>query len=448
SSRRTPKPAEQLLPQRSTRRTPTTARNHLAERPSPYHIPRTEDKEGLPSSRATQSDSQGSVSKKRRITGPASARRLSTIAQTALLEAHSASSGELQSPKTLPKGPQTAAQGENEVAEEAEAPAADHVPDQGRRNRPLLIAKGQGNRKSKGETPTLRATPIVPAQEPAEPMTRSESQPEEQEPGSTSNRQQKSKPRRRKRTSIGKIPKKRKQSMITSGEIEIPHNKLAEEALQAQEQALAVPRRNQTRQRKALATVEEDDDEEDEEQQAEEEHEESNKYVKAAPTFVKQHSQQSKPVRRRTTTSNKQGSRRRGGTADSNVAVAEGSEVTSARKPNRNSISITVHRLSRLQALQTVDDDEDTRNGPPSFPKRNGVNAIDVLAQVCREIIAKAVEKLHEGAETQQNEAGKGEWKRKGKAAIAFGAELDSRLFDMVRLSPKHWTTTGRSQRE
>ena len=71
SSRRTPKPAQALPSQQSIRRTPTSARNDLPQRPSPYDIPRTEDKERLSSSQATRSDRQGSVSKKRKITGTA-----------------------------------------------------------------------------------------------------------------------------------------------------------------------------------------------------------------------------------------------------------------------------------------------------------------------------------------------------------------------------------------
>lgn len=69
SPRRTPSFSQPLVPRSSTRRTPTSARNHLPERPSPYDIPGTGDEERGSSSQTTRSDSQGSVSKKRKITG-------------------------------------------------------------------------------------------------------------------------------------------------------------------------------------------------------------------------------------------------------------------------------------------------------------------------------------------------------------------------------------------
>jgi len=407
--------------------------------------------------------------------GLASARRLSTIAQTALLETPDASTSALQSPRKPLEGPATTARGEHEVANEAEAGAADPIRDQGRRDRLLVIANAPGKRKSEGKSLTLRSTPIVPAQklaERAEPVVRSESQPEEQEPDSASNKQQQAvKPRRRKRTSIGKIPKKRKQSIVTTREGEIEEEEPEEEALPAQERVLAMPRRAQTLLKRALATVEEGNHEEDEEQQAEEDHEEDheedNEHEKAATKFLKHYSRPPKPrgvtdqsVRRRSRTSNKHFNGRRGGTVDADTAVAEEPEIPSTRRKNRESVPITVHRLS------TVGKGEDEGNvliGPPPFPKRNGVNAVDVLGQVCRELIANAVEKLQQDAEKQRIEAGKGEWKRKRKAVMAFGAELDSRLFDMVRpplphdefapnrvskcaYSLKHLTTIGRSQ--
>ena len=107
---------------------------------------------------------------------------------------------------------------------------------------------------------------------------------------------------------------------------------------------------------------------------------------------------------------------------------------TSARKPraHNESVPITVHRLSRLRALVFEDDDEDILAGPAPFPKKSGVNAIDVLGQVCREMIAKSMDTLQRGAQNEGHEGEKSEWKRKRKVVEMFGNELDARLFQMV----------------
>ena len=115
-------------------------------------------------------------------------------------------------------------------------------------------------------------------------------------------------------------------------------------------------------------------------------------------------------------------------------ASSETSE-TAARKPrvHNESIPITVHRLTRVRALMYEDDDQDVLAGPAPFPKKSGVNAIDVLSQICREMIAKSVDTLQRGAQNEGNGSRKAEWKKKRKAVEMFGDELDGRLFQMVR---------------
>lgn len=107
---------------------------------------------------------------------------------------------------------------------------------------------------------------------------------------------------------------------------------------------------------------------------------------------------------------------------------------SASRKPlaHADSIPITVHRLSHLRALVFEDDDQDILAGPAPFPKKSGVNAIDVLSQICREMIAKSVDTLQRGAQNEGHEGRKAEWKRKRKAVEMFGNELDGRLFQMV----------------
>jgi hypothetical protein len=73
-------------------------------------------------------------------------------------------------------------------------------------------------------------------------------------------------------------------------------------------------------------------------------------------------------------------------------------------------------------------------NPNPPHSNRTGVNAVDVLSQICRELITGSVEKLQQGAEQEDDGARLREWNRKRKAVEAFGEELEERLFEMVRL--------------
>ena len=92
-------------------------------------------------------------------------------------------------------------------------------------------------------------------------------------------------------------------------------------------------------------------------------------------------------------------------------------------------IPVTVHRLSQIQEN---DDDSDVLAGPAPFPKKGGVNAVDVLNQICREQISKTIDTLQEGADRERNDGSRAEWTRKRKAVERFGDELDDRLFQMV----------------
>jgi hypothetical protein len=73
-------------------------------------------------------------------------------------------------------------------------------------------------------------------------------------------------------------------------------------------------------------------------------------------------------------------------------------------------------------------------NPNPPHSNRSTVNAVDVLSQICRELITGSVEKLQQGAEQEEDATRLGEWKRKRKAVEAFGEELEERLFEMVMI--------------
>ncbi len=106
---------------------------------------------------------------------------------------------------------------------------------------------------------------------------------------------------------------------------------------------------------------------------------------------------------------------------------------TIVRRPSaKDTVPITVHRLSQPQALKNGASSADQSAGAPTFIKRNGVNPIDVLAQICKELIATSAETLQRSV-AADNEMRRGEATRKRKAVEAFGVALEERLFDMVR---------------
>jgi hypothetical protein len=102
------------------------------------------------------------------------------------------------------------------------------------------------------------------------------------------------------------------------------------------------------------------------------------------------------------------------------------------RVSDHETVPILVHRLSTRHNGDYVGEDAVFDPIPP-HSNRAGVNAVDVLSQICRELITGSVEKLRQGAEQENDNARLREWKRKRKAIEAFGEELEERLFEMVR---------------
>jgi hypothetical protein len=123
--------------------------------------------------------------------------------------------------------------------------------------------------------------------------------------------------------------------------------------------------------------------------------------------------------------------RRRSSTVTSNSAK----NIT--RRRRSNTIPITVHRFSRQQALETITEDDETSIPSRPFPRKSGVNAIDVLSQICREVIAKAVNSMRQ-AEANAHGSEKKAQMLKRKAVEMFGEELDTRLFQMVSYFPTY----------
>jgi hypothetical protein len=95
-------------------------------------------------------------------------------------------------------------------------------------------------------------------------------------------------------------------------------------------------------------------------------------------------------------------------------------------------IPITVHRLINQLIYDEEDPDADILNSDIPYARRNGVNAIDVLSQICQEIIATALETLETGSSNCGDKVLKREYLTKWRAVESFGDELQSRLLGHV----------------
>ncbi|KAJ5601999.1 hypothetical protein N7510_011533 [Penicillium lagena] len=114
-----------------------------------------------------------------------------------------------------------------------------------------------------------------------------------------------------------------------------------------------------------------------------------------------------------------------------------------ARSPRGETVPITVHRLANASAWggtdSPVDEEEESADElstlqKTKLPNRGGVNPADVLSQICRETLEKTLETLKTGIASETNATRRAEWTRKRKAVEAFGAELDGRLLDLSEM--------------
>jgi hypothetical protein len=112
-------------------------------------------------------------------------------------------------------------------------------------------------------------------------------------------------------------------------------------------------------------------------------------------------------------------------------------EVTQPKpKKTMPTFPILTHRLTNTGALPIIveeaedqlDSDDDLNLANTSFLDRAAPNAVDVLAQICRETVDSAISRMEASTNSA---AGRAEAKRKRTALEAFGSELDSRLFDL-----------------
>ncbi|GKZ17566.1 hypothetical protein AbraIFM66951_004338 [Aspergillus brasiliensis] len=116
------------------------------------------------------------------------------------------------------------------------------------------------------------------------------------------------------------------------------------------------------------------------------------------------------------------------------------------RQPRGETVPVTVHRLVNAAALgegpepeESSDEEEGSTEGLAAKQKtklvsRGGVNAADVLSQICRETLEKTLATLKNGIANEGNAARRAEWTRKKKAVEAYGTELEGRLFELSEM--------------
>lgn len=95
------------------------------------------------------------------------------------------------------------------------------------------------------------------------------------------------------------------------------------------------------------------------------------------------------------------------------------------------SVPVKIQRFTKPRHLDENDADaDDILNVEIPFANRGGVNAVDVLAQMCEEIIDVSLQKLKEAFGTAQDAAIKKELRTKTRALEAFQEELRTRFLE------------------
>jgi hypothetical protein len=102
--------------------------------------------------------------------------------------------------------------------------------------------------------------------------------------------------------------------------------------------------------------------------------------------------------------------------------------------PYGSPIPVTVHRLTRPKSVNVdVDDpDADILNAKIPRPKRGDPNTIDVLSQVCQEVVMSALEALEQAVSKSDDISVRRELKTKWAAVDVYGKELQLRLLEHV----------------
>ena len=120
------------------------------------------------------------------------------------------------------------------------------------------------------------------------------------------------------------------------------------------------------------------------------------------------------------------------------------------RQPRGEAIPVTIHRLANVATLGDAGSagasdgegsgDELSTRQKTKLPSRGGVNAADVLSQICRETLEKTVATLSTGIANEGNASRRSEWMHKRKAVEAYGSELEGRLLELSDMLDSNFT--------
>ncbi|KAI1137166.1 hypothetical protein F5Y05DRAFT_80394 [Hypoxylon sp. FL0543] len=100
------------------------------------------------------------------------------------------------------------------------------------------------------------------------------------------------------------------------------------------------------------------------------------------------------------------------------------------RRSDGDAIPIIVQRYTKRLHQNEGDTDADILNAEIPFANRGGVNVIDVLSQICDEVIESSLETLHGAAVNAKDAPTKREFRTKLRALEAFQEELRTRLLE------------------
>ncbi|KZF26215.1 hypothetical protein L228DRAFT_279450 [Xylona heveae TC161] len=111
-------------------------------------------------------------------------------------------------------------------------------------------------------------------------------------------------------------------------------------------------------------------------------------------------------------------------------AGASEDQITRRGRRKIDSVPITVHRLARPRAADQHEVDSIETHIPPG--KHGSVNAVDVLSQICKELVDRSLDRIQTGLENASEDAIRTDLKRRKKAVEAFGEELNARFLEMT----------------
>lgn len=125
-----------------------------------------------------------------------------------------------------------------------------------------------------------------------------------------------------------------------------------------------------------------------------------------------------------------------------------GTTQTSKSHKSKPTFPILTHRLTNTSALPTIDEDDEgqphsgSEHNPTVSQHNDRVqpNAVDVLAQICREIIENSIEHMSQTPLASNRTA----LKNKQNALAAFGKDLEEELFEMSEAVENRINLEGR----